>query len=103
VVVYVGSIMDPHPQTIGNIAIPRAFYKVVIDPATKEVIGFMMNNQNTPKGDMTRYITTISKIEEQSGITFTVPEGTDKTKNVALWHTSTSHWRKQHKALCKGK
>lgn len=102
VMIYVGSIMDPHPQTLAHdIAIPRAFYKIIIDPKTKEVIGFMMNNVDTPKGDMTKFVTTISKIEEQSGITFPLPDGFDKNKNVALWHTSNSTWRKKHKELCK--
>ncbi len=101
VLIYVGSIVDPHPQTIGDgIAIPRAFYKIIIDPKTKETIAFIMNNIATPKGDMTKFIVPISDIETQTQIVFPVPEGTDKSKTVALWHTSTSTWRKHHKELC---
>lgn len=104
VMIYVGSVVGPQPETIGSgVVVPRAFFKIVIDPKTSEVIGFLMNNVDTPKGDVTPYVTTISKIEEQSGITFALPNGIDKNKNVALWHTSTSDWRKKHKALCKGK
>ena len=104
VVVEVGSIVDQNPETIGHgIAVMKANFKIVIDVKTNETIGFIMNNVDTPKGDPTKFITTIAKIEEQSGITLPIPPGTDKNKTVALWHTSTSDWHKRHKELCKGK
>lgn len=100
-VVYVGPVLDATPATMPDgTAKPRAFYKIAIDTKTNEVIGFLMNNQNTSKGDMNPYKVTIAKIEEQTGITFTLPAGTDKTKTVALWQTSTSDWHKKHKELC---
>lgn len=103
VLIYVGDIVDPNPDHIGNgITIPRAFFKVVVDPKTNEFIAYEMNNADTPKQDMSAFITPVQKIEQDSGITIPLPEGADKSKNVALWHTASSDWRKRHKELCKG-
>jgi endonuclease G len=104
ILVTVGTIVDPNPQTIGRgIAVPRAFYKITIDLKTKEHIALVMSHKPTRKGAVNEYVTTIAKIEEQSGTIISVPEGTDKNKVAALWHTKTSDWRKKHKELCKGR
>lgn len=103
VLVYVGDIVDPNPDHMGNgIAIPRAFFKVVVDLKTNEFIAYEMNNVDTPKQDMSAFITSVQKVEQDSGITIPLPEGADKSKNVALWHTASSDWRKRHKEICKG-
>lgn len=105
ILVYTGSIVDPAGKKMADtdIEVPSAFYKVAIDRKTKNSIAFIMKNEATPKGHVANFQVSIANVEVQSGITFQVPEGTDKTQRVQMWEYSNSAWMKHHKELCKTK
>lgn len=102
-VVYVGPVfVGPTHQAIGadQVAVPEKFYKIAIDTAGKNVIGFMMEHTPIRKGDMSPYQSTIADIEKATGITFPVPDGVDKTVKPAMWPIDDNAWHKTHKMKC---
>ena len=54
-------------QTIGEgVAVPEAFYKVMLDLKTGESISFLMPHKDDLRGDVESFITSIDRIEEIS-------------------------------------
>jgi endonuclease G, mitochondrial len=102
VVVYVGPIFSSNtPKMLkGAVAIPDKFFKIVIDPATKTTIAFIMPNVATPKGDMSPFIVPIAQVEQESGISFGVPDGTDKLAKPSMWQIDDHGWHQKHSTTC---
>lgn len=58
-------------QTIGNsVAIPEAFYKIVIDLKTADSIAFLLPHEENLKDQAAKFIVSIDRIEEVSGLDF---------------------------------
>jgi len=73
-----------------KVAIPDAFYKIVYDPNRGRAIAFMLKNERHKGRSLDPYLTSISEIEELTGIDFlTNLPGRDQTileSNVApMW------------------
>jgi endonuclease G len=72
--VITGPIFDENPNTIKNtkIAIPIAFYKVLIKPAKGQqsdmALAFIFPQNANPRASLMTFVTTIDEVEEQSGI-----------------------------------
>lgn len=74
--VITGPIFDDNPQRLKNtnIAIPKAFYKIFIVPATAnnqvKTLAFIMPQTANPKDSLLKYVTTIDEVERQTQIDF---------------------------------
>lgn len=98
-VVYVGPVMDKSPKRIGNngVAVPSAFWKVVVDEKTREALAFEMPQANIPKGDISPYLKGLSDVEADSG---TDIPGLLATSS-AIWAIKAKDWRAAKKAACR--
>jgi endonuclease G len=98
--IYVGSVLPAKPDKMKGtgVAIPTAFFKIVVDVNTNEVLAFELPQQAIAKGDLQPWLTTVQQITKDTGIKFDVnPSG--KT----IWPADTQAWNKAHKESCGGK
>jgi len=68
-----GSIYkNRHPDSIGSdhVAVPDAFYKVVFDPVRVDAIAFIIPNRKEKSSDLPRFITSVDKVEKETGFDF---------------------------------
>ena len=103
VVVFVGPIFQKGVgSTVGahHVAVPHAYYKIVVDPAKGEAIAFDMNNVQTPIGDLTPFIAKIADIEADTGIQFPLPDGIDRKAKAGLWPGDVRAFAEQKKQVC---
>lgn len=99
VIVYVGPILSKTPKTLGNnVAIPDAFFKIVMDKNTGDVIAFVMPQQNESKGDLTPFMTSIGAINRATG--FDIRPIVHKAA-IVIWPDDLTGWRKARSAACK--
>jgi endonuclease G len=97
VLVYVGPILSDIPKTIGNdIAVPEAFFKIVVDTSTGEAIAFILPQKAEPKGSVWVWESSYVEVARQTGITF--PRG---WKATHPWDLDLTGWRAAHRAQCK--
>lgn len=104
--VYVGPSWNGSEQRIGpdHVLVPSAFWKVIVDINTHEVVSFEMPQKDIPKGDLTPFTYSVGDIEEETGITLPLPVGA--LDDSAMWFAATpwpddlSGWAKAHKAAC---
>lgn len=101
--IFVGPVIPDHPKTIGadHVAVPSAFWKVIWDRNKSEALAFMMPQRAIAKGDLKPWETTIADIEKAAGVELPV-ENIDPTAKPALWPSSITGYRKEHKAACGG-
>lgn len=101
--IYVGPIMDGPPETIGkhHVAVPAAFFKVIVDRMSQHVLAFMAKNKDTPKGDLTPWLTSVSAIEIAAGIKLPLPDGVDRDVTARLWPADLKAWKRQHAKACR--
>ena len=96
--IYTGPVLDGD-ATIGSgkVAVPHAFWKVIIDK-DGSVIAFEMPNAPVAQGALAPYQVPLAQIEQQTGVHFpmikTVEQGT-------MWPVDLSAYQKQHAADCK--
>ena len=64
-IVYVGPILAATGPTIGTdrVAVPLAFWKVIVDPARHEAIGFVLPQAKIPKGDLAPWVRSVEAVE----------------------------------------
>ncbi len=74
--VVTGPIFKDKPKVIkkSGVAIPTAFYKILIKPSTPETpaqaLAFIFPQKARPKSSLMKFVSTIDEIEEQTGIDF---------------------------------
>ena len=92
----------PGPERLGpdGVAIPTAFWKVVVDIQRRKAIGFLMQHEAIPQGDLAPFVTPIADIEELIGFPLPLPAGVDRNAEPALWRIDLAGWRKAHAAAC---
>lgn len=102
VYVLVGPILSVDPPTIGvkRIAVPDAFWKIVIDPAQKEAIGYVMPQANIPKGSLEPWQKSVLDIQRMSGINFRIPPPIYQSTVRGAWETDLVGWRSAHRQSC---
>lgn len=80
------------PKDKNYIAVPRQYYKVVLDYSTDrpEAIAFLMDNKDT-KERIDNFVVTIDEVEELTGLDF-FAEMEDDLENKAEANYNLSHW-----------
>jgi endonuclease G len=74
--VVTGPIFDENPQKIKNtqVAIPKAFYKILIKPTTSErpaiALAFVFPQEAKANANLMTFVTSIDAVEAQTGIDF---------------------------------
>ncbi len=93
--VFTGPILAPDRGTIGagRIAVPAAFFKVVLDPRSRQAIAFVLPQRYVGKSGLDRWITSIADIEARTGLSFPLPADTDRTAKASLWPADIPAWR----------
>lgn len=94
VIVVCGPIVSKRPEKIGNnVAVPEAFFKVVLSPFRKnpQAIGFIMPNRagNNP---LSHYAMSIDEVEKRTGMDFfsalpdDVEDDIESNYNLKFWN-----------------
>ena len=102
IVVYTGPIYDvTTDKKIGKgIDVPHAYFKIVIDTTTKETLAYVFPQQENLGNDLTKFQVTVADAEKQSGLTFPVPAGIDKTVKTKQWVVDYGKFTAAKKAKC---
>lgn len=93
--VYVGPVFSKPPQFLSGVAIPGAFFKIVVDRKTGEALAFEMPQKTIPKGDVAKWVVSVKDIETATGIQFHL-----KASAAAPWPADLGAWHKAHKKAC---
>ncbi|MCK5877863.1 MAG: DNA/RNA non-specific endonuclease [Candidatus Marithrix sp.] len=83
-----GPIYARSPDTIKDIPIPRAFYKVVYSFKHKRCIGFILPNENVRANKLWDYVMSVDNVEKETRQNFFSKLGNEKIKgelDVAWW------------------
>lgn len=87
--IYAGNIYAVgKSKTIGknSVVVPDYLYKIIIDNNTQQALAFLFPHKEGQGTDLAMVLTSISAIEQLSGITFPVPSNIDKTtKPLKTW------------------
>ncbi|ASG23224.1 DNA/RNA non-specific endonuclease [Nitrospirillum viridazoti] len=96
-----GPIWKEPVETIGadGVGVPAAYWKVVVD-GSGQVAAFIMQNQPTPKGDLTPYAVSVAKVEQAAGFALPLPFNVDKTSIGAIWPSDTEVFQRRKHAIC---
>jgi len=66
-----GPVYDPGYKTIGNgLGVPTRLFKIIYDKSTNKIMAYMMPNTALPVTDLSKYQTTVSAIEQATGMNF---------------------------------
>lgn len=103
VLVYVGPVIGPSAKRIGKnkVAIPGAFWKVLVDPVKEDAIAFAMPHRGIPKGELAPWQFTVSQIEQAGVTSLPMPAAIERVTVAALWPADRSAWNKAHKEACR--
>ena len=93
--VFVGPIVGSNDAKINGVDVPSAFYKIVVDETTGNVLAFIMPQKSIAKGDVTPWLTTVAQISKNTGIKFNVSES-----GTSIWQADIAGWEKAHKNAC---
>jgi endonuclease G len=98
--VYVGPILLAGDTTLGTdkVEVPSAFYKVVVDRNTHEAIGFVLPQEDIPKGPLDPFLHSIADIQAKAHVNLPLP--TPHTESSTVWPADLSHWNSIHKDAC---
>ncbi len=98
-----GPIMDKNYKTIGynKIAVPKAFYKVMINSLTNQGIGFIMPNEVSERSILD-YAVSIDEVEAATGLDFFAnmldlqeQEFVESQKNITQWPESKQRFKQR--------
>jgi endonuclease G len=93
--IYVGPVISDKPKMLHDIAIPSAFWKVIVDRKSGEVLAFEMPQEAIAKGPLEPWLTTVKAIEQETGIKFSVKGGAQ-----TVWPVDLAGWHAAHKKAC---
>lgn len=66
-----GGIFDPEHQTVGNgLGVPTRLYKIIIEKNSRNVQAYLMPNAPLPVADLPKYQTTVTAVEQATGMRF---------------------------------
>jgi endonuclease G len=84
-----GTIYEEGYKTIGEgkVGVPTYLWKVAYDGATKSTIAYLMPNAELPVKDLPKYVTTVNRIEELTGLDIFpgLVEDAEGVVNPELW------------------
>lgn len=103
-IVYVGSIYNEKDKKIGKgVVVPHAFYKIVVNKSTKEVAGWLFPHVSPYPNlgnDLTKFRTEVSKIQTESGVKFSLPEGFKELEKGKEWKIDFAKLTNEKRATC---
>jgi endonuclease G len=66
-----GGIFLPNHKTIGNsVGVPDYLYKIIVEKQSGQVMAYLMPNAPLPVADLPKYQTTMTQIEQATGMRF---------------------------------
>jgi endonuclease G len=97
-----GPIFRGDPKTIGadDVAVPDAYWKVVVSPSTGQALAFIMPNAPVAKRDADTTVVSIAEVERQAGIGIPLPGGIDKAQVAAAWPANVAGYTRAKKSVC---
>jgi endonuclease G len=100
-----GPIWAGTPNSIGpdHVAVPAAYWKVIVDPTTHDTLAFIMKNDPTPKGDLSPYVVTVAEVEKEAGFSLPLPADIDRSKVGIVWPADLSGFAKAKAQKCHAK
>ena len=104
-IVYAGDIYNvAKDKKIGKNAVdvPYGFFKIVIDKNTGATLAFLFPHKENQGNDLTVVQTTVADIEDNTGITFAIPPGHNKTVKEPIWPVDFKSVAQNKKQVCKG-
>lgn len=102
--VYAGSIYDTETdKKIGpnRIVVPHAFYKIIVDRQTGETFAFIFPQAEDLGTDISKFQVTVADVEKSTGLTFPLPQNTDKNSKLQLWSANFKNVMTDKKIVCK--
>lgn len=99
--IYVGPIYDiKNDKTIGDdkVVVPDAFYKIIVDINTNEVLSFIYPQTDKIDSDISTYKSDILTIENKTNITFHFPIGFKEVNDI--WPVNLGNYIKAKKDKC---
>lgn len=100
ILIYVGPIYNKYQDsTIGKglVTVPHAFYKILIDINTREMLVFYFLHESSSE-PLDKFITSLAQVQKETGITFSVPKD---VKSTELWQMITKSGRRAKELACK--
>ena len=82
--------------------VPYGFFKIVIDKNTGATLAFLFPHKENQGNDLTVVQTTVADIEDNTGITFAIPPGHNKTVKEPIWPVDFKSVAQNKKQVCKG-
>jgi endonuclease G len=105
--VYSGNIYPiGSTRTIGEdrVVVPERLYKIVVDDATGEVLAFIFPNVERQDLDLRAKLVSVAEVEAQTGVTFPLPKGADKTAAAKdVWPADLGAHAAVKKSTCRVK
>lgn len=103
ITVYAGPIYNAQDKTIGvnKVVVPHAFYKIVIDNTTKEVLAFIFPHAGNQGTDISVVQSSVTEVERQTGIKFPLPQGAVLNKSAKDFPVDFGALTKAKQVKCK--
>jgi endonuclease G len=97
--VYVGPVYNKQDKTIGKnmVVVPHAFYKIIVDTETSEVMVFEFQHQGA-KGSLNQFITSLAQVQKDTGIVFPMPKSAKFADTI--WTSASKSARKAKGLVC---
>ncbi len=101
--IFVGPIFSERPRRIGKnrVAVPAAFWKVLVDLDRAEALAFIMPNRAIRKGPLEPWQVTVADVEDAAGVRLPLPSAIDVETKPKLWRADIAAWTKTHNAACR--
>jgi len=97
-----GPLYGHHPQRIGvhNVAVPAAYWKLIVSPSTGHALAYVMPNLPVTKKREGMHLVAIADVERLSGLSIALPPGIDRSKVELEWSADLAGYAKAKKAKC---
>jgi endonuclease G len=101
-IVMTGPIWQDPSATISRraLAVPAAYWKVVISLSTLEIQAYIMRNIPIAKGQLAPFAASLAQIEAQSGLILPLPEGLKQTSISLPWPADFGAFGTHKKRAC---
>lgn len=102
VTIYAGPIYNYSNKTIGKgVIVPQAFYKILIDNRSKEVLAFIFPHTGGQGNDLDVVLSSVEAVESQTGLKFPLPQGAVLGKKTKDFPVDFGALTKAKQAKCK--
>jgi endonuclease G len=104
-IVYVGPVFLQKHKTIGKnkVAVPKEFWKVVVDPEKREALAFIMPQQKVAIGKLDPWETSVADVERAAGVQLPLPDNINRKEAPDLWPANLSAWKSKKRSTCSQK